>query len=109
MAFARALAADPELVLLDEPFGALDALTRAELQEQFLELKRQLGKTLVLVTHDLHEAFRLGDRVAVLRQGRLLRIGTPQELMTDPGHEYVTALLGRMRQIDVGYAEVEGG
>ena len=75
VAIARALAADPPLILLDEPFGALDALTRLELHKQFLDLKRQLGKTIVLVTHDLSEAFRLADRIGVMRGGRLSRSG----------------------------------
>ena len=78
VAVARALAADPEVILLDEPFGALDALTRLELQDEFLRLKRQLHKTLVLVTHDLHEAFRLGDRIAVMRAGRVLQTAPPR-------------------------------
>jgi osmoprotectant transport system ATP-binding protein len=67
VAFARALAADPPVVLLDEPFGALDALTRLELQREFLQLRRRLAKTILLVTHDLQEAFRLGDRIAVMK------------------------------------------
>jgi len=93
VAFARALAADPELVLLDEPFGALDALTRLELQREFGELKTRLGKTMLLVTHDLGEAFRLADRVAVMRAGRVLQVGTPEELSEEPADEYVRALL----------------
>ena len=93
VAFARALAADPPVVLLDEPFGALDALTRIELQGQFLELGRRLGKTMVLVTHDLAEAFRLAGRVAVMREGEILATATPGELASRPGHPYVEALL----------------
>jgi osmoprotectant transport system ATP-binding protein len=93
VAFARALAADPPVVLLDEPFGALDALTRLELHRQFLELKRRLGKTTVLVTHDLGEAFRLADRIGVMRAGRLLQLGRPEELVAAPAHEYVRELL----------------
>ena len=93
VAFARALAGDPEVVLLDEPFGALDALTRLELQEEFLRLRERLGKTMLLVTHDLGEAFRLGGRVAVMRGGRVLRVGAPEELRRSPGDSYVEALL----------------
>jgi osmoprotectant transport system ATP-binding protein len=93
VAFARALAADPPVVLLDEPFGALDALTRLELHRQFLELKRRLGKTTVLVTHDLGEAFRLGDRIGVMRAGRLLQLGRPAELVAAPANDYVRELL----------------
>lgn len=93
VAFARALAADPPLILLDEPFGALDALTRIELHRQFLELKSRLAKTAVLVTHDLGEAFRLADRIGVMRAGRLLQLGVPRELEERPADPYVSALL----------------
>jgi osmoprotectant transport system ATP-binding protein len=98
VAFARALAADPPVVLLDEPFGALDALTRLELHRQFLELKRRLGKTTVLVTHDLGEAFRLGDRIGVMRAGRLLQLGRPEELIAAPADEYVRELLALRKE-----------
>src|SRR6185503_452273 len=93
VAIARALAADPPLILLDEPFGALDALTRLELHRQFLDLKKALGKTTVLVTHDLAEAFRLADRIGVMRAGRLLQLGKPGELASKPADPYVEALL----------------
>jgi osmoprotectant transport system ATP-binding protein len=93
VAIARALAADPPVILLDEPFGALDALTRLELHRQFLELKKTLGKTIVLVTHDLAEAFRLADRIGVMRAGRLLQLGTPEDLAARPADPYVQALL----------------
>ena len=95
VAFARALAADPDTVLLDEPFGALDARTRAALHDVFLDLKRRLAKTMMLVTHDLGEAFRLGDRVAVMKEGRVLQVGTPEELRRRPLPGYVAALLER--------------
>ena len=95
VALARALAAEPEVILLDEPFGALDALTRLELQEQFRQLKERLGKTMVLVTHDLDEAFRLADRVAVLRAGCLLQVAPPAELAERPATEYIAELLRR--------------
>jgi len=97
VAFARALAAEPRLVLLDEPFGALDALTRHELQEEFIRLKARLHPTMVLVTHDLAEAFRLADRIAVLRRGDLLQIGTPAALVAHPADDYVQALLAHHR------------
>jgi len=93
VALARALAADPPVVLLDEPFGALDALIRLDLHRKFLELKRALKKTLVLVTHDLGEAFRLADRIAVMKAGRLLQLGPPQELVERPADPYVRELL----------------
>ncbi len=93
VALARALAADPPVVLLDEPFGALDVLTRRDLHGKFLELKQILGKTLVLVTHDLAEAFRLADRIAVMQAGKILQLGPPEELAARPAHPYVKALL----------------
>jgi osmoprotectant transport system ATP-binding protein len=97
VAVARALAAGPEVVLLDEPFGALDAITRADLQRSFLDLRRQLTLTAVLVTHDLAEAFLLADRVAVLRGGRLEQIAPPAELRAEPATAYVRRLLERVR------------
>jgi len=95
VAFARAVAADPEVILLDEPFGALDALTRLEVQDHFLHLKQGLGKTMLLVTHDLREAFRLADRVAVMKDGAILQCDTPDGLRREPQPGYVAALLGR--------------
>ena len=97
VAVARALAHRPEVVLLDEPFGALDAITRADLQSTFLSVRRELGFTAVLVTHDIAEAFLLADRVAVLREGRLEQIDRPERLRTSPGTPYVAELLRRAR------------
>ena len=97
VAVARALAAGPEVVLLDEPFGALDAITRADLQTVFLAIRRELGLTAVLVTHDLPEAFLLADRVAVLRAGRLEQVGPAAELRAAPATPYVRELLRRAR------------
>ncbi|HEX5829815.1 MAG TPA: ATP-binding cassette domain-containing protein [Gemmatimonadaceae bacterium] len=96
VALARALAADPDVVLLDEPFGALDALTRADAQTLLLTLRRELHPTAVLVTHDLREALRLADRVAVLRGGRLEQVGPPAVLTSAPATPYVAALLRRI-------------
>jgi osmoprotectant transport system ATP-binding protein len=95
VALARALAADPEVVLLDEPFGALDAITRAELQDAFAALLEDGSITALLVTHDLREATRLAHEVAVLRAGRLLRVAAPEALLADPGDRYVAELLHR--------------
>jgi osmoprotectant transport system ATP-binding protein len=78
---ARALAAEPEILLMDEPFGALDPLTRDELQREFLSLQRRLHKTVIFVTHDLHEALRLGSRIALLESGRLVTVLTPEEFL----------------------------
>jgi osmoprotectant transport system ATP-binding protein len=92
-AIARAIAAGPPVLLMDEPFGALDAITRAELRHAFAGLRDRLDMTLVLVTHDLQEAFALADRVAVLRAGRREQVGTPTELRTTPATPYVRELL----------------
>jgi osmoprotectant transport system ATP-binding protein len=86
---ARALAADPPLLLMDEPFGALDPLTRRHIQDEFRALQGRLGKTVVLVTHDVPEALRLGDAVAVMDAGRVLQQGTPQEIRTAPAEGFV--------------------
>ena len=84
-------------MLLDEPFGALDAITRVELQSTFARIRRELGVTTVLVTHDLHEAFDLGDRIVVLRQGRVEQDASAKDLRADPATEYVRELLLRAR------------
>ena len=90
---ARALAADPPIVLMDEPFGALDPIARRAIQREFLGWKRRLGKAVLLVTHDLREAFRLGDRVAVMERGRLRQAGTREELPRAPADDFVRAFL----------------
>ena len=95
VAFARALAARPSLLLLDEPFGALDAITRSDLQAMFATLRRQTGVTSLLVTHDLHEARRLADRVAVLCAGRVEQIAPPEVLVASPATSYVASLVAR--------------
>jgi osmoprotectant transport system ATP-binding protein len=92
---ARALAADPPVLLMDEPFGAVDPVVRIRLQEEFLRLQRDLGKTVVLVTHDIDEAVRLGDRVAVFAAGgRLAQVATPAELLARPADDYVAGFVG---------------
>ena len=95
---ARALAAKPRLMLLDEPFGALDPLTRHRLQESFVRIRRELGLTAVFVTHDMVEALVLGDRIAVLQAGHLVQIGTPRTLMREPTNDYVRQLLDTPRR-----------
>lgn len=94
---ARALAADPPIVLLDEPFSALDPITRERLQDEFLALSERLGKTFVIVTHDIFEAVRLADRIAVMRDGNLVQLGTPRDIVHTPADDQVAALLGRHR------------
>jgi len=95
---ARALAARPELLLLDEPFGALDPVTRERLQGWFGELRRELGTTAIFVTHDVVEALLLGDRIAVLERGHLLQVGTPDELLRRPAGAAVAELLATPRR-----------
>jgi osmoprotectant transport system ATP-binding protein len=94
---ARALAADPPIVLMDEPFGALDPLTREQLQNEFLELETEIRKTIVFVTHDIFEAVKMGDRIALLDEGRLQQLATPRELVERPASEWVDAFLGQHR------------
>ncbi|WP_308206099.1 quaternary amine ABC transporter ATP-binding protein [Actinoallomurus spadix] len=86
---ARALAAETDILLMDEAFSALDPLIRREMQDLLLDLQGELGKTIVFITHDLNEAMRLGDRVAMLRHGRVMQIGTAEEILTDPANDYV--------------------
>jgi glycine betaine/proline transport system ATP-binding protein len=86
---ARALTAGTDMLLMDEAFSALDPLIRREMQEQLVELQRELGRTIVFITHDLNEAMFLGDRIAVMRDGRIVQNGTPEEILTDPANDYV--------------------
>lgn len=92
---ARALATDPDYLLMDEPFGALDALTRDALQQEVLALKQKLGKTIVFVTHDIFEALTLGDRIAVLHDGQLEQVGPPELVVGAPATEFVSQLFGK--------------
>jgi len=94
----RALAADPAYLLMDEPFGALDALTRDTLQQEFLTLKQRLKKTIVFVTHDIFEALTLGDRIAVFHAGRLQQIGTKEEILQHPATDFVRELFAKPAQ-----------
>ncbi len=86
---ARALAADTDVLLMDEAFSALDPLIRREMQDQLVELQQSLGKTIVFITHDLNEAMRLGDRIAVMRDGRIVQIGTSEQILSEPANDYV--------------------
>ncbi len=97
VAMARALADEPKVLLLDEPFGALDAITRSDLQEMFATVRARLGTTSVLVTHDLHEATMLATCIAVLHRGRIEQIAPPPTLVAEPANAYVRTLLERAR------------
>ncbi|MFD2793035.1 glycine betaine/L-proline ABC transporter ATP-binding protein [Promicromonospora vindobonensis] len=86
---ARALAADTDILLMDEAFSALDPLIRRDMQDQLIELQQKLGKTILFITHDLNEAMRIGDRIAMMRNGRIVQVGTAEEILTDPANDYV--------------------
>jgi glycine betaine/proline transport system ATP-binding protein len=86
---ARALAVDPEVLLFDEPFSALDPLIRRDMQDEVVRLHREEGRTMVFITHDLSEALRLGDRIALMRDGRIVQLGTPEEIVGSPADDYV--------------------
>lgn len=91
---ARALATDPEILLMDEPFGALDAITRERMQNELRRIQRDVHKTIVFVSHDVEEAFKLGNQIAVLDQGKLVQIGSPLDLLTRPANAFVSKLVG---------------
>lgn len=95
---ARGLAVDPNILLMDEPFGAVDPIVRAELQQELLRLQRELGKTVVFVTHDIDEAFLLGDQVVILEKGaRIAQKGTPEEILANPASDFVASFIGADR------------
>ncbi|BET53648.1 osmoprotectant ABC transporter ATP-binding protein OpuCA [Bacillus subtilis] len=95
----RALAAEPPLILMDEPFGALDPITRDSLQEEFKKLQRTLNKTIVFVTHDMDEAIKLADRIVILKAGEIVQVGTPDEILRNPANEFVEEFIGKERLI----------
>ena len=96
---ARALAADPAILLMDEPFSALDPLIRRQLQDQFLALSQKLGKTTLFITHDLDEAIRVGSRIAIMKDGRIVQTGTPEEIVTRPADDYVQAFVQNISKL----------
>lgn len=91
---ARALANDPEILLMDEPFSALDPLVRADMQFELMGIQRKLGKTIVFITHDINEAFKLGDHVAIMRDGRVIQVDTPEQMSAHPADDYVRQFIG---------------
>jgi osmoprotectant transport system ATP-binding protein len=105
---ARALAADPPVMLMDEPFGALDPITRASLQDEFLRLLYELRKTIVFVTHDIDEALKMGTRIAILRAGRLVQFDRPEAILAHPADAFVEAFVGSDRALKrLGLLKVE--
>ncbi|MCG0278089.1 MAG: betaine/proline/choline family ABC transporter ATP-binding protein [Thermanaeromonas sp.] len=96
---ARALAADPPILLMDEPFGAVDPITRAHLQNEFLSLQKKMKKTIMFVTHDIDEAIKMGDKIAVMRAGELVQYDTPDRILSAPADDFVVALVGHNRAL----------
>ena len=102
---ARALAADPEFLLMDEPFSALDPLIRRQLQSEFIKLSKKMKKTTVFITHDLDEAVRVGHRIAIMRDGMVVQIGTPEEIVVNPADEYVADFVKGISRLKVVQAK----
>jgi len=96
---ARALAADPDVILMDEPFGALDPITREELQNEFLEIQARIDTTILFVTHDINEALKMGDKIAIFDVGELVQYGSPQEILHDPANDFVKEFIGADRTL----------
>ena len=96
---ARALASDPEIILMDEPFSALDPITREQLQGELISLHKKLNKTIIFVTHDMDEALKMGDRIAIMKDGKLLQLDTPEKLLHEPAHGFVEEFIGKHRII----------
>ena len=96
---ARSLGADPEVLLMDEPFGAIDPINRLKLQDSFLEIQEEIKKTIVFVTHDINEAIKLGDKVAIMKDGSLIQYDNPSEILANPANKFVEKLLGQERSI----------
>ncbi|WP_415286836.1 glycine betaine/L-proline ABC transporter ATP-binding protein [Candidatus Pelagibacter sp. Uisw_104] len=102
---ARALAADPDVLLMDEPFSALDPLIRRQLQAEFIKLSKQMKKTTVFITHDLDEAVRVGHRIAIMRDGKVIQIGTPEEIVMNPADDYVADFVKGISRLKIVHAK----
>jgi glycine betaine/proline transport system ATP-binding protein len=96
---ARAISADPEIILMDEPFSALDPLIRRQLQDEFRQLTKELGKSAVFITHDLDEAIRLGDRIAIMKDGAIIQVGTAEEIVLHPADDYVAEFVAGISRL----------
>ncbi|MEM6305156.1 MAG: glycine betaine/L-proline ABC transporter ATP-binding protein [Pseudomonadota bacterium] len=101
---ARALAADPDILLMDEPFSALDPLIRRGLQDEFLALSRDMNKTTLFITHDLDEAIRMGNRIAIMKDGEIVQVGTPEDIVTQPADKYVADFVAGISKLKLVYA-----
>ena len=101
---ARAIAADPDILLMDEPFSALDPLIRRQLQDQFMDLSQRLKKTTVFITHDLDEAIRIGDRIAIMKDGVIVQVGTPEIIVTQPADDYVADFVAGISRLKLVFA-----
>ncbi|MEM9438946.1 MAG: betaine/proline/choline family ABC transporter ATP-binding protein [Pseudomonadota bacterium] len=101
---ARAIASDPEILLMDEPFSALDPLIRKQLQDQFMELSSELKKTTMFITHDLDEAIRIGNRIAIMKDGRIVQVGTPEHIILNPADDYVSDFVAGISKLHMIFA-----
>ncbi|MCB4379477.1 betaine/proline/choline family ABC transporter ATP-binding protein [Synechococcus sp. MU1644] len=101
---ARAMAADPDILLMDEPFSALDPLIRRVLQDEFLELSKSMNKTTLFITHDLDEAIRMGSRIAIMKDGEIVQVGTPEDIVTNPADAYVADFVAGISKLKLLYA-----
>ncbi|MCM2677009.1 ABC transporter ATP-binding protein [Alkalicoccobacillus plakortidis] len=96
---ARALAADPPVMLMDEPFGALDPLIRERIQDEFLQIQREVKKTILFVSHDIDEAIKMADKIVLMRDGEIMQFGSPSDILINPANEYVSSFIGKDRAI----------
>ncbi|QGH32916.1 betaine/proline/choline family ABC transporter ATP-binding protein [Gracilibacillus salitolerans] len=99
----RALAADPDIILMDEPFSALDPISREKLQEDMIDLQKKINKTIVFVTHDIQEALKLADRICIMREGSIVQLGTPNDILTSPANDFVRDFVGSSNKIGTAF------
>jgi osmoprotectant transport system ATP-binding protein len=104
----RALAADPDIILMDEPFSALDPISREKLQQDMIDLQKRIHKTIVFVTHDMQEALALGDRICVMKDGEVIQVDTPEAIVRDPANEFVKEFIGHRAVTNVLEGSIEG-
>ena len=97
----RALAANPDMLLMDEPFGAIDPINREQIQDEFLSLQNQLKKTIIMVSHDIHEAIKMADRIVIFNEGKIVQCDTPSQILTQPKNEFVADFVGADRALKV--------